>query len=67
MMKIFKKRQVDKSSFDFQTEVLERLDCIQKSQATSRQHTREIVKEVVREEIKSILNERNKKGWWQIA
>ena len=60
MINLFKR--VKKYS-DFESEVIERLDCIQKSQATSKQDTRQIV----REEIKSILDSRNKKGWSQIA
>ena len=48
---------------DFEAEVLERLDCIQRSNAKSKQDLREIV----REEIKNVLNERNKKAWRQIA
>jgi hypothetical protein len=48
---------------DFESEVIERFDCIQKSQATLRQDLREIV----REEIKNVLESRNKKAWWSIA
>jgi hypothetical protein len=60
-MLIFFKR-VKKHS-DFEVEVLERLDCIQRSNAKSKQDLREIV----REEIKNVLNEGNKKAWRQIA
>ena len=52
-----------KKGSDFETEVLQRIECLQNSDARVRQDIRQIV----REEIKSILNERNKKGWWQIA
>ncbi|HEY9398450.1 MAG TPA: hypothetical protein VIP29_00985 [Nitrososphaeraceae archaeon] len=58
---IFKGRSKKVSGFE--TEVLQRLECLQNSDARVRQDIRQIV----REEIKSILNERNKKGWWQIA
>jgi hypothetical protein len=59
---IFNKKRVDKSNA-FETEVLQRLESIQKSQATSRQDTRQII----REEIQNILNERYRKAWWQIT
>jgi predicted component of type VI protein secretion system len=56
------KKPIQKDSA-FETEVIERLDCLQRSNAKTRQGLREIV----REEIKNVLNERNKKSWWQMA
>ncbi len=55
-------RRLKKSS-DFETEVLESLDCLQKAQAKIRNDLRQII----REELKNVLNERNKRGWHQIA
>ena len=59
---IFNKKQV-KKSIDFETEVLQRLESLQVSEA----RLREDIRQIVRQEIKSILDSRNKKGWWQIA
>lgn len=58
---IFKKH--DNKVSDFQIEVIARLESLQNSEARLRQDLREIVKE----EIKNVLNERNKKAWWSIA
>jgi chaperonin cofactor prefoldin len=44
-------------------ELIKRIDCLQSSQA----RLREDIRQIVREELKSTLNERNKKGWEQIA
>jgi len=44
---------------DFETEVLERLDCLQLEQARGKQDIREII----RQEIVSTLKEHSRKGW----
>ena len=60
MISIFRKRNNKVSDFE---SVVERLDCLLKAQANMKQDLRQIV----REEIKNVLNERNRKGWWQVC
>jgi hypothetical protein len=52
-----------KKGSDFETEVIARLDLLQVSEA----RLREDIRQIVREEIKNVLDSRNRKGWWQIA
>ena len=59
---IFKKKPIQKDSA-FESEVIARLESLQNSEARSRQDTRQIV----REELRNILNERNKRAFWSIA
>lgn len=68
IVNIWKGRSKKVSGFEIEidsklAELNKKIDCLQISDARLRQDIRQIVKE----EIKSILNERNKKGWWQIA
>lgn len=58
-IRIFKKPD----NKDFETEVIERLDCLQRSEARSRQDIPQLVREIVREEIKNVLNERNRRSY----
>jgi len=65
---IFNRRSKKVSDFETQIdskfeELNKKIDCLQISDARLRQDIRQIV----REEIKSILKERDRKGWWQIA
>ena len=52
-----------KNNSDFETQVIEKLDCVLKAQANMKQDVRQIV----REELRSIINERNRRAWWNIA
>lgn len=58
---IFKKH--DNKHSEFENEVIARLESLQNSEARVRQDIRQIV----REEIKNVLDSRKKKGWWSIA
>ncbi|HEX5920354.1 MAG TPA: hypothetical protein VFY55_01085 [Nitrososphaeraceae archaeon] len=65
---IFNRRS--KKVSDFETEIdskfedlNKKIDCLQISDARLRQDIRQIV----REEIKRILDSRNKRAWWHIA
>jgi hypothetical protein len=52
-----------KKGSDFETEIIARLDLLQVSEA----RLREDIRQIVREEIKNVLDSCNRKGWWQIA
>jgi hypothetical protein len=52
-----------KKSFDFETEVLERLEALEHDKAFLRQDIRAII----REEIMNVLNARNRRAWSDIA
>jgi hypothetical protein len=52
-----------KKGSDFETEVITRLDLLQVSEA----RLREDIRQIVREEIKNVLDSCNRKSWWQIA
>ena len=65
-MNSFFKRLKKSSDFEIDAklgELIKKIHCLQISQA----RLREDIRQIVREELKNILNERNKKGWWQIA
>lgn len=73
MIKFF--TRVKKSS-DFEIdskleELINKIDCLQISDARLRQDIRQIVRQdfrqIIREEIKNILDSRNRKSWWNIA
>lgn len=52
-----------KKGSDFETEAIARLDLLQLSEARLRKD----IRQMVREEIKNVLDSRNRKGWWQIV
>lgn len=70
----FFKRVKKRSDFEIDSklaELVNKIDCLQISEARSRKDICEIVREdirqIVREEFNNVLNERNRKAWWNIA
>jgi predicted component of type VI protein secretion system len=60
---IFKKKPIQKDSPSELKEIKEILISLQESEARSRRDMREIV----RDEMMRVLNNRNRKGYWSIA